>query len=199
MRAGKAILIEGAGTLLDIDHGPIPTSPRPTPGRWGLHRLRHSAEGDGRVLGVVGLHDARWRGRFRPSYRARWATGCARAAASTARSPAVRGAAAGSTRWRSASGAHQRPRRAETKLDVLDGLERTTFARRTLRRPHAHGVSVRCQQLGSASRSTNRCPAGRRPPKCAVRVAPRGGQELRARPEEVSGMRRSSRPIGTSR
>jgi adenylosuccinate synthase len=73
MRAGKSILFEGAqGTLLDIDHGTYPSGFRrrrsATCSAWSRRTRRASAKG-----------------RFRPSSSARWGTGCAKAAASTAR------------------------------------------------------------------------------------------------------------------
>ena len=99
---GKAILFEGAqGTLLDIDHGTYPYVTSSNASIGGVCTgLGVGPQGDRRrARRGQGVHDPRRRGaaadRARP---ARWATGCATAATSTARSPAGRGAAAGTTR-----------------------------------------------------------------------------------------------------
>ena len=79
--------------------GPIPTSPRRTP--RSAASAPASAFRPARSAACSAwprrTRRASAKGRSRPSSPARWATGCARAAANTARSPAARGGAAGST------------------------------------------------------------------------------------------------------
>ncbi len=81
---------------------------------------------------------------------------------------------------------------ALTKLDVLDGLERIEICTAyTLRRPHAHRISVGHRRSSPpASRSTNRCPAGRRRPPASARFddLPENARRYIARLEEVSGV-----------
>ena len=99
---GKTVVLEaGQATLLDVDHGTYPyvTSSNATV-RRRVHRQRHPAHphrpGDRDRQGV---HDPRRRGPV-PDRTAgrRWANCCARPAPSSARPPAGRAAAAGSTR-----------------------------------------------------------------------------------------------------
>ena len=129
LREGGSVMFEGAqGTMLDIDHGTYPfvTSSSATAGgacdrhRRGSHGHRHGYRRD------QGLrHARRRRARSPPRFTMPSAIISARAATSTARSPAARGAAAGSI-FRCLRYSNQ-VNGAEwlvvTKMDVLDELE----------------------------------------------------------------------------
>jgi adenylosuccinate synthase len=102
MKRGEPVMFEGAqATLLDIDHGTYPfvTSSNATVGGV-CTGLGIPPRAIGSVLGVA---KAWGRGRCRRSCRARLPSGCANRARNTARPPGGRGAAAGSTRWSSAT------------------------------------------------------------------------------------------------
>ena len=106
VEAGKRLLFEGAqGSLLDIDHGTFPfvTSSNSSgvgvsagsgvPARWIK-----------KVIGVCKAYTTRvGGGPFPTELTTRSASGSATWATSTARPPAARGAAAGSTPWPSAT------------------------------------------------------------------------------------------------
>ena len=154
-REGKRVMFEGAqGTLLDIDHGTYPfvTSSNATAGGAatglgvGPTRDRRGARRR------QGLHDARRRRAAADgAASARWASGCARRGRSTARPPAGRAAAAGTTpspcATPRASTASTRSR--ITKLDVLDGLDELRGLHGVpLRRRHAHRNAGRHRAAG---------------------------------------------------
>lgn len=97
----KVVLFEGGqGTLLDIDHGTYPSSPRRTRPRvapapapaWARRRSAGSSASSRRTR-PASVPD-----RSRPSCSTRTARPCAASAASAASPPAATGAAAGSTR-----------------------------------------------------------------------------------------------------
>ena len=99
-RAGQHVLFEGAqGCLLDLDHGTYPyvtSSSTIAAGACQSAGIGPTADRRGRRH-HQGVRDARRRrARSRPSCTARPAIGCARPAASSARPPGGRGAAAGS-------------------------------------------------------------------------------------------------------
>ena len=107
LRDGKRVLLEGAqGALLDVDHGTYPyvTSSNTTAGGAAVGAGIGPTAIDG-VLGVVKAYTTRVGNGPLPDRgaRARSASGCASWAASSARSRAGRGAAAGSTRRSSAT------------------------------------------------------------------------------------------------
>ena len=83
MKDGKSILFEGAqGTLLDIDHGTYPYVTSSNASVGGVCTgLGIPPKAIGRVLGVAKAYTTRVGEGPLP----RWATGCARAATSTAR------------------------------------------------------------------------------------------------------------------
>ena len=176
MRDGQSILFEGAqGTLLDIDHGTYPyvtssnasiggvctglgVGPRAIGAVLGVAKAYTTRVGEGplptELLGRDGQPAARERQRVRRRRRA------------------VRGAAAGTTRspCATASRINGLDALALTKLDVLDGLERDRDLHGvSLRRAHAHRVSRPTSASSPpASRSTSRCPAGRRRPRASA-------------------------------
>ena len=103
MQRGKEILFEGAqGTFLDIDHGTYPyvTSSNTTAGGacTGSGVPPHRMD---RVVGVMKAYTTRvGEGPFPTENADDRATCCTAWAASSARPPAARAAAAGSTPWR---------------------------------------------------------------------------------------------------
>ena len=149
MRDGQRVLIEGAqGTMLDIDHGTYPfvTSSNASIGGacTGLGIPPKAIAR--RARRRQGLHDARRRGAaadraLRRDGRSR----CARAARNTARPPAGRAAAAGTTPSRCATrcGSTASTRIALTKLDVLDGLDDDRDLHRATRSAAARSPSFR--------------------------------------------------------